>query len=151
MKKLKVEKWTIKFSWFYESDYEKCLDDLDYCSNYENNQKVCRFRFSNHPKMAAAMLTPFLVNYFLCFITFLRKETNKKYFFIFPLLNLYPQFGNVQSLSEVVGVILLLFYEHVGLLETCLESVPSVFIMIIIWSYAGGLERERRNTIFGIN
>ena len=46
-----------------------------------------------HPKMAGAMLTPFLLNYFVCFITFLRKEKNKKFTFIFALLNIYPQFS----------------------------------------------------------
>ena len=39
------------------------------------------------------MLIPFLLNYIVCFITFLRKEKNKKFTFIFALLNLYPQFG----------------------------------------------------------
>ena len=47
----------------------------------------------NHPKMATSMLTPFLLNYFFCFITFFIKEKNKKFTFIFPLLNIYPQFG----------------------------------------------------------
>ena len=80
-------------SWHPErDDYEKCEDDPDgYCSNDENNQNVCHF--SDHPKMATAMLTPFLLNYIVCFITFLRKEKNKKFTFIFPLLNIYPQFG----------------------------------------------------------
>ena len=43
--------------------------------------------------MATAMLTPFLLNYIVCFITFLRKEKNKKFTFIFALLDIYPQFG----------------------------------------------------------
>ena len=46
-----------------------------------------------HPKMATAMLIPFLLNYIVCFINFLRKEKNKKLIFIFALLNIYPQFG----------------------------------------------------------
>ena len=55
----------------------------------------------NHPKMATAMLIPFLLNYIVCFITFLRKEKNKKFTFIFALLNIYPQFGknNHQEIS----------------------------------------------------
>ena len=73
-------------------DYFKCKKDpVSYCSTAGNNQNVCGF-FS-HPKMATAMLTPFLLNYFVCFITFLRKEKNKKITFIFALLNVYPQFG----------------------------------------------------------
>ena len=79
-------------SHYERDDYDKCNDDpYSYCSNGENNQAVCRF--STHPKMATAMLTPFLLNYIVCFITFLRKEKNKKVTFIFALLNLYPQFG----------------------------------------------------------
>ena len=50
-------------------------------------------RWYNHPKMATAMLIPYLLNYVVCFITFLRKEKNKKFTFIFALLNIYPQFG----------------------------------------------------------
>ena len=72
--------------------YKKCeKDPVGYCSNDENNQNVCHFAY--HYKMATSMLTPFLLNYIVCFITFLRKEKNKKFTFIFALLNLYPQFG----------------------------------------------------------
>ena len=75
------------------NDYKKCQDDpVSYCSNDENNQVVCRFS-NPHYKMATAMLIPFLLNYIVCFITFLRKEKNKKFTFIFALLNHYPQFG----------------------------------------------------------
>ena len=73
-------------------DYKKCLEDpASYCSNDKNNHNVCVL--STHPHMAATMLTPFLLNYIVCFITFLRKEKNKKFTFIFALLNIYPQFG----------------------------------------------------------
>ena len=74
------------------NDYLKCdKDQVAYCSSVGYNQKVCRF--STHYTMATAMLTPFLLNYFVCFITFLRKDKNKKYTFIFALLNIYPQFS----------------------------------------------------------
>ena len=49
--------------------------------------------YSSHPKMATAMLIPIVLNYIVCFITFLRKEKNKKFTFIFALLIIYPQFG----------------------------------------------------------
>merc|ERR1711881_468163 len=42
--------------------------------------------------MATAMLIPFLLNYVFCWITFFRKEKNKKFTFIFVLLTIYPQF-----------------------------------------------------------
>ena len=72
-------------------DYDMCYDDPDgYCSN-GGNSEMCRF--STHSKMATAMLTPFLLNYFVCFITFFIKEKNKKFTFIFALLSIYPQFG----------------------------------------------------------
>ena len=47
----------------------------------------------SHPVMATAMLLPFLLNYVVCLYTFFRQERNKKYTFIFALLNFYPQFG----------------------------------------------------------
>merc|ERR1719510_2324590 len=89
--------------------------------------------------MATAMLIPFLLNYVFCWITFLRKEKNKKFTFIFALLNIYPQF-------EAARIIYLLvkkpsegkekkkiFDQDLGLFETCLESVPSAFIMTVIF------------------
>ena len=56
-------------------DFAKCeKDPVSYCSYEENNQKnVCMF--ASHYKMATSMLIPFLLNYIVCFITFLRKET----------------------------------------------------------------------------
>ena len=71
-----------------ERRFKKCREDPDgYCSNDENNQNVCRF--SPHYKMATAMLIPFLLNCVACFITFLRKEKNKKFTIIFALLPFY--------------------------------------------------------------
>ena len=73
-----------------EAGYEKyCLDD-------SSNDNVCS---GGHPKMATVLLAPFILNYIFCFITFLRLGTNKKITFIFPLLNLYPQFGTKQCLK----------------------------------------------------
>ena len=73
-------------------DYEKCYDDpVAYCSNDENNQALCGFSF--HPKAASVILIPFMVNYAFCLIAFFRREKNKKFTFIFALLNVYPQFG----------------------------------------------------------
>ena len=63
------------------------------CFDENINSIVFGCTFHNHPNMATAMLTPFLLNYFVCFITFIRKEKNKKYTLIFALLNIYPQFG----------------------------------------------------------
>ena len=79
------------YDWENREDLECWKDPVSYCSNDENNQDFCYF--SSSPALATAMLTPFLLNYIVCFITFLRKGKNKKFTFIFALLNLYPQFG----------------------------------------------------------
>ena len=39
------------------------------------------------------MMAPFYLNYLFCFIAFFRLGANKRLTFIFPLLNLYPQYG----------------------------------------------------------
>ena len=75
--------------WGHNAECE--VDPVNYCSKKEKNQ--ADGKFSSHPKMAIAMLTPILLNYIVCFITFLRKEKNKKFTFIFALLNIYPEFG----------------------------------------------------------
>jgi len=95
--------------------------------------------WENHLIMATAMLLPFLLNYVVCLITFFRKETYRRFTFIFALLNIYPQF-------KAFKIIHLLwtdeengkkkkkeFDQDIGLHETFLESVPSVFIMTVIW------------------
>ena len=70
--------------------YEECREDpVTFCSQDENREHCI-----SHPKMATVLLTPFLLNYIVCFYTFFRLTTNrKKYLFLFPLLNLYPQYG----------------------------------------------------------
>ena len=51
-----------------------------------------------HPIVATVLLMPCLLNYIVCFYTFFRLTSNrKKYLFIFPLLNLYPQYGKTHS------------------------------------------------------
>ena len=77
-------------------DYEQCdrVGYDTYCSDPATNKNVCYGEHVSHPNMATAMLIPFCLNYIICFITFFRLGTDKKKTFIFPLLNLYPQFGN---------------------------------------------------------
>merc|ERR1719510_2347070 len=103
--------------------------------------------------MATAMLIPFLLNYVFCFITFLRKEKNKKLALIFALLNIYPQF-------EAARIIYLLvkkpsegkekkkiFDQDVGLFESCLEAVPSAFIMTAIFTATGRIDSSSLDII----
>ena len=59
---------------------------------------VVKLYFGGHLAMATVLLLPCLLNYIVCFYTFFRLTTNRKrYTFIFPLLNLYPQFGKTHS------------------------------------------------------
>ena len=86
----------VYYEWSSEyKDYEQCKKDpTTYCSDPATNKNVCYGKHVSHPKMATVMLIPFCLNYIFCFITFFRLGTDKKKTFIFPLLNLYPQFGN---------------------------------------------------------
>ena len=54
----------------------------------------------SHPVHASLLLLPFLLNYLICWYSFYREEKYKIYTFIFPLLNLYPQFGTTNILIE---------------------------------------------------
>ena len=75
--------------------YEECQQDpVTFCSQDENREHCVL----SHPKMATVLLAPFLLNYIVCFYTFFRLTTDgKKYIFLFPLLNLYPQYGKTHS------------------------------------------------------
>ena len=54
----------------------------------------------SHPVFASVLLVAFLLNYVVCWYTFYREARYKKYTFIFPLLNLYPQFGRIHSYGK---------------------------------------------------
>ena len=59
---------------------------------------IVKLYSGGHHKVATVLLMPCLLNYIVCFYTFFRLTTNrKKYLFIFPLLNLYPQYGKTHS------------------------------------------------------
>ena len=76
-----------------DSAYQDCnKDPVTFCSRNET-KRFCDF-YQPHPKMAMIFLIPCLINYIVCFYTFFRLTTHmKKYLFICPLLNLYPQYG----------------------------------------------------------
>ena len=70
-------------------------DPLTFCSRNGNSQHCVL----SHPRLATALIIPFLLNYIVCFYTFFRlTRDHKKYLFIFPLLNLYPQYGKTRIL-----------------------------------------------------
>ena len=57
----------------------------------------------SHPVYASLLLVAFLLNYVVCWYTFYREARYKKYTFIFPLLNLYPQFGKTHFKGQIFG------------------------------------------------
>ena len=72
---------------------EECIEDpVNFCSDPDKH-KHCKF-YDPHYELATLLMMPFILNYLVCFYTFFRLTTNrKKYLFIFPLLDLYPQYG----------------------------------------------------------
>ena len=76
---------------------ETCRQDrVSFCSKNENRQYCFFDDYTDN--MATVLLMPCLLNYIVCFYTFFRLTTNRKrYTFIFPLLNLYPQYGKTHS------------------------------------------------------
>ena len=79
---------------FY-SDYETCSNDPNsYCiSNSTAIPWLCEE--VTHPWYGVMMLVPFILNYLMSIYTWIRleEEDNKKFTFIFPLLNLYAPYG----------------------------------------------------------
>ena len=63
----------------------------------------------SHPVFASVLLVPFLLNYVTCWYAFYREARYKKYTFIFPLLNLYPQFGQTHFKGKIVGFFISIF------------------------------------------
>ena len=46
-----------------------------------------------HPLFGLMMLVPFIINYLVSIYTWIRRDNNKKFTFMFPLLNLYAPYG----------------------------------------------------------
>ena len=75
-------------------DYDLCRQDsYEYCtSNSTWSERFC-VEYEDHPRFASSLLTFFMINYFVCFLTFFRLEEEKGKLFILPLLSIYPQYG----------------------------------------------------------
>ena len=54
----------------------------------------------SHSVFASVLLVAFLLNYVACWYTFYREVRYKKYTFIFPLVNLYSQYGKIHSYGK---------------------------------------------------
>ena len=121
--------------------------------NY-NRETGWEYGHFSRPVYASVLLVPFLLNYVACWYTFYREARYKKYTFIFPLLNLYPQFGkthyrdiwflhiNISEASRIVYTlykdpakgrqIKKIFEQNIGLHEVFLEAVPTTLIITVI-------------------
>ena len=71
--------------------------------------KYYESKIVSHPVYASVLLVPFLLNYVVCWYTFYREARYKKYTFIFPLLNLYPQFGKTHFKGKIFGFFISIF------------------------------------------
>ena len=79
-------------------EYCQCYNETAevYCRKASMNEEmnstgVCQHQY--HPQFASYLLVPFLLNYIVCFVSWTRYSENKSKTFIFPILNIYPQFG----------------------------------------------------------
>ena len=108
----------------------------------------------SHPAVAALLLLPILLNYLVSWYIYLGRDRNIRYTFIFPLLNIYPQFGkNIISFSKLIlsGFLEAFklicstyqdplkgkkqrkeFDRVIGLHQPFLQSVPSALVMTLI-------------------
>ena len=84
-------------------EYDRCRSDsFKYCSNRDNETGTYCGKYETHPRFASSLLTFFLINYVVCLLTFVRLEENKKVSFIFPLLSLYPQYGESLNYKPLI-------------------------------------------------
>ena len=73
-------------------DFERCkANSVTYCTSEAANNDVCVHR--NDPIYATALFLPFLLNYLVSFYTWKRICKNKMKTFIFPIINIFPQYG----------------------------------------------------------
>ena len=74
-------------------EYETCREGpASYCnSNSTTIPLLCEE--VTHPGFGVMLLVPLILNYLLSIYTWIRLENNKKFTFIFPLLNLYAPYG----------------------------------------------------------
>ena len=107
------------------------------------------------PGLAMTLFTPFLFNFFICFITFFKFGKHTYFTFIIALFNFFPQYGKaVLSMSfSIFGIseaskLIQIYYkrkdqkeiqkkqreydENISLHETFLEAVPAVFITTVM-------------------
>ena len=73
-------------------EYKSCLyNSTSYCTSNNAFPGVCEW--VNHPIFGVMLMIPFLLSYIMAFVTWWRLDNNKKFSFIFALLNLYAPFG----------------------------------------------------------
>ena len=101
---------------------DRCLEDCVPCE-------------WGHPNFATALLLPFLLNYILAWLAWVRLEKNKLRTLLCPVLNLYPQYraGRVVKLFWTKPAEgdkeKKLFERELHLTEVFVESVPTVLIL----------------------
>ena len=73
-------------------DWRACRESpTSFCSQQTQEAQNCQFE--RHPMFGILMTSPFLFNYIICFLTWWRLDKRRRKTFIFPLINVYAQFG----------------------------------------------------------
>ena len=106
------------------------------CYSYDNFCEPGGWR--SHWKFATALLIPFLLNYVLSWLAWARLEKNKLRTFLWPALNLYPQYRAARlvklfwSHPDRTKEEKIKFEREISLTEVFLESVPTTLVMTAI-------------------
>ena len=95
-------------------DYDLCRQDsFKYCtSNSSRTKGFCSKTTENHPRIASSLLSFFMINYIVCMLTFFRLVKDRKdriKLFIFPLLNVYPQYSEYSLKSSRINFLNIIF------------------------------------------
>ena len=97
--------------YLWSKDYKEwkfCRESpTSFCSNQTHEAQNCQFE--SHPVFGILMMIPFLFNYLICFLTWWRLEKRRKETFLFPLVNMYAQFGRLWITEIEVYFCLMLF------------------------------------------
>ena len=144
------------------ADYENCTNSNAsvYCSTPGHNPDICG---KTHPRMASAMFLFFMLSYLMGLVTCCRLEGLKTASIISALFNAFPQYCRYQprlntiKLSKMIVLAALrviksiyedpiegqrqkLYYEsNIGMHETFLESVPTGYILTVLFYRTWGV------------
>ena len=132
---------TITYLYFYVPK-EFIDQDGSVCTKWDRNFTAGHCvpsGYGGHPKFATALLVPFLLNYILSWLAWARLEKYRLRTFLWPALNLYPQYRAARLVkllwTEPMGGAMeekQIFERDISLTEVFVESVSTVLVLTII-------------------